>query len=168
MREKNENMRLCGTDPFTQITLLTLALCAAPILLLSCGKSLSGYVDFTEQSQAYYVAIAQACNGLLLPTNHISGERVIKGNDKSLPKVLLDLHATTIKIANHLLIETNDVSRVTIIFGEGRPEYVVYWGQRDYGSGNRPWELSVTGDGPSTVVFSTNGPLPIQGANGAN
>jgi len=161
-------MKKNNHSSLSRAVLLILAFCATPVLLLSCGKLLSGYVNFTQQSQAYYASIALACSGLLSQTNQTSGERVIKGDDKSLPKVLLDLHATKIKVAKHLLIETNDMSGVTIIFGEGRPEHVVGWWQRDYGNGNRPWELSVNGDGPSTVVFSTKVPPPIQGTKSAN
>jgi hypothetical protein len=135
---------------------LSLVLGAIQLLLLSCGKSPSGYLGFTGQSQGYYAAIAQACNGLLSPTNHILGAQVFNGADKSLPTALLNLHATTIKVANLLPMGTNYVSDVTIIFGEGRPDYVVTWAQNDYGKGNRPWELSVNGDGPSELMFSTN------------
>jgi hypothetical protein len=160
---KNDNH-----SSFRQTTLLVFALCATPILLLSCGRSPPGYLGFMGQSKAYYAAIAQACNGLLSPTNHISGEQIMKGDDKSLPTALLNLRATTIKVANKFLMDTNYLSGVTIIFGEGRPDFVVTWEQNDYGNGNRPWELSVNGDGPHIVVFSTNSPSPIQGTNGAN
>jgi hypothetical protein len=78
----------------------------------------------------------------------------MRGNDPSLPKSLLDLHATTIKVANRIQVGTNYASGVSIIFGEGRPDFVVAWYQNDYGNGNRPWELAVNGDGPHTIVFS--------------
>ncbi|MGA2247509.1 MAG: hypothetical protein ABSH48_21195 [Verrucomicrobiota bacterium] len=148
---KNYNYSL-----FRKTTLFALALCTTTILLVSCGKSPSWYLGFTGQSQAYYAAIAQACGSLLSPTNHISGEQIFSGDDKSLPTALLNLHATTIKVANRLLMGTNYVSGVTIIFGEGRPDFTAAWYQNDYGNGNCPWELAVNGDGPHTVVFSTN------------
>jgi hypothetical protein len=150
-----------------QTTLLALALFGTTILLWSCDRPPS-YFGFLKHDKEYYGEIAKACDDLLLQTNHVSGEQTIRGDDKSLPAALLGLHATTIKVANHLQMGTNYLSYVSIIFGEGRPDFVISWAQNDYGNGNRPWELAVNGDGPHTVVFSTNSPPPIQSTNSAN
>jgi hypothetical protein len=111
-----------------------------------------------KHDKEYYTEIAKSCRKLLSETNYNSEVRVIRGDDKSLPKPLLDLHATTIKVANRIHVGTNYTSGVSIIFGVGRPDFVVAWYQNDYGDGRRPWELAVNGDGPHTVVYSTASP----------
>ena len=150
----------------------------AIVLFLLCGTMIalfkiiawpSGYFGFLKHNKQYYGEIAKACASLLSNTNCASSEWTIKGNDASLPTALRRLHATTIQAANHVRIGTNYLSGVSIIFGEGRPNFTVSWEQNDYGNGYRPWELTVNGDGgPYTVVYSTASPSPVQGTNSAN
>jgi hypothetical protein len=140
-----------------QTALVLPALCAMAIALSSCGRSPS-YFGVLKHDKEYYAAIAESCSNLLSQTNEISKLQVIKGDDKSLPAPLLDLHATEIKVANRIQVGTNYDSGVSIIFGKGRPDFVIAWYQNDYGNGHRPWELAVNGDGPHTVVYSADNP----------
>lgn len=130
------------------------ALFAAAFNLASCHKSPS-YCAMLNRDSGYYFRLAETCNELLLKTNHISNPEIIRGDDPSLPKSLKALHAVEIDIIRHFMIKTNDFSQVAIIFGEGRPDYIVFWKRADYGNGYRPWQLAVGGNGEGKIVFST-------------
>jgi hypothetical protein len=135
-----------------------LALCVITIPLLFYGGPQT-YFGMLHHDKGYYARIAESCRNLLSQTNYLSKEYTINGDDPSLPTALLKLHATTIRVANHVKmgnpeIGTNDY--VSIIFGEGRPYYTISWCQNVYGDGHRPWELTVNGDGPYTIVWSSD------------
>jgi hypothetical protein len=139
---------------------VVIPICAIVLWLSSCVEW-PNREDFSNRGKAYYAALAQACSGLLSQTNQIGGVQSLAGDDKSLPKILLELHATTIEVHRDYLVGTNNNPHVTIIFGEGRAGYGVIWEQNDYGKGYRPWELSIAGDFEPAVLFSTtNAPLP--------
>jgi len=152
----SKQMRFGSQHSFKQISLMLPALGMVTMLFLACGKSPSRSLSFKEHDQEYYVNVAQACITLLSQTNRIPGEQIVKGDDKSLPPALLDVHATKIKIVNNFLVGTNYLSGVTMIFGDERPDFVVSWEQNDYGDGHHPWELSINDDVSHTIVFSTN------------
>jgi len=107
------------------------------------------------RDRLFYQEIAASCDALLSPTNHFAPELVVPGDSKVLPTALQNLHPTTVKVANHLMMGSNSVSGVLIIFGETRPNHVVSWEQNNYGSGKCPWELSLDADGKRTILFST-------------
>ena len=149
MNRKNQS------SSFLQRIPLLLAACSMTMILWACDRLQSGFLAFQKHDQKYFSEIAKACNELLSQTNSISSEETIQGNDVSLPAPLFNLHATTVKVARHIQVETNFESGVSIIFGEGRPDYTISWHQNDYGNGYKPWELSANGDGVYNVVFST-------------
>lgn len=143
---------------------VVIPICAIVLLLWSCGKSTTDRDDIMRRDKAYYAALAQACSGLLSQTNQVGSVQSLTGDDKSLPKILLELHATTIKIDKDRLVGTNNSPYVGIIFGEGRNAYVVAWQQSDYDEGDRPWGLSIEGDFATTVLFTTTNAPWIQGS----
>lgn len=149
-RMKDNNPKL-----FRQAVPTLAAFCVIVMALCSCSRSPS-YFGFLKHDKEYYAEIAESCRNLLSQTNYFSKAIDVRGDDPSLPKPILDLHATTIRIANRILFSTNYTSGISISFGEGRPDFTIAWYQNDYGNGNCPWELAVNGDGPHTVVFSTN------------
>lgn len=149
MNKKNQS------SGFNQRMPMMLAACSLTMMLWSCDRFQSGYVGFQKHDKKYFVEVAKACNDLLSQTNPVSGKETIRGDAKSLPTPLLDLHATTITVTRHLQVGTNYASGVTVIFGEGRPDYTITWHQNNYGNGCEPWELSANGDGVYNVVFST-------------
>jgi hypothetical protein len=127
-----------------------LALLALASILASCDESPS-YFGMLHRSKRYYLTLAEACNAMLPKTNNIQSIQSFNGNDPSLPKLVRELHANRVRIEN----DTNDFNRVGIIFGQGRPYYIIWWGRSDYGIGARPWQLSVAGEEVGKVVFST-------------
>lgn len=150
----------------TRHLLKLFALFASASFFVSCTKSPS-YFGMLNRDKQYYFKLAKSCNQLLLKTNYISNTITIKGDDQSLPKPLKNLHATKIVVKRHFMVGTDDVSEVSIIFGEGRPDYIVSWGHTDYGNGYRPWQLAVAGEEVGKIVFSTTN-LSIFGTNSAN
>lgn len=144
------------------------ALFASALIFVSCSKS-PGYHEIQWHSREYYIALAKSCNILLSRTNHVSKTWTIRGDAPSLPKPLLDLHATRLVIAKDvpLIGSTNYITNVEIIFGEHRPDYVIWWGHADYGNGDRPWELTAAREVGSKVLFSTTNPSAL-GTNVAN
>jgi hypothetical protein len=142
------------------------ALFASASIVVSCNKSPS-YFGMLNRDKMYYFRIAESCNELLVKTNYVSSPETIRGDDPSLPKPLKELHATKIEVKRHFMVGTDDVSEVLIIFGEGRPDYIVSWGHTDYGNGYRPWQLAVAGEEVGKIVFSTTN-LAVFGTNSAN
>jgi hypothetical protein len=123
-------------------------------ITVSCSRSADppSYLEFMRREPSYYKALADACQGFLAQTNR-TGRWVLPGNDKSLPLVIQDLHATEIECVSNLKIGTNIVSYLNIRIGVSRPGFGITWEQNDYGNGNRPWELSANGDGKRTVLY---------------
>jgi hypothetical protein len=151
-----------------------MVLCIAFAMVLfaaSCTKWRSGYLNFTNHDKGYYSRIAAGCDMLLSRTNRTSDWWILNGDDGSLPVALRNLNSTIIKVAKlqpmGKPMETNSFSAVIIVFGEGRPDFVVSWEQNDYGNGHRPWELSAVADGESAVVFTTTN-LSLLNTNSAN
>jgi hypothetical protein len=139
------------------------------LFLVSCNKP-PGYHEIQWHGQRYYLELAKSCNSLLLDTNHISKSWTIRGDDPSLPKPLLNLHAKKLVITKDapiLIGSTNHVTNVEIFFGKFRPEYVIWWGPTDYGNGYHPWELTAAREVGSKTLFSTTN-LSILGTNSAN
>jgi sRNA-binding regulator protein Hfq len=125
--------------------------------LCSCRKTPA---VFLSQNKLYYSSVAKACDDLIARTNQSSEESIIiQGNDQDLPKVLQDLHATKIKVANNFLVNGTKVQGVVIIFGSGRPDYAISWHQNDVGNKGSPWELLVNTGSDQRAVFTR---APVQ------
>lgn len=137
--------------------LVMVAVLITTLLVGGCTKERPSYSSLLKKNAAYYAAIAEACNVLLSETNHANDIISLRGDDKSLPKALWELHATRIEVVNHVRVQTqtNEISYVTVFFGEGRPDFVIGWSMDDSRKGNCLWKLAITKRGPATVVFST-------------
>lgn len=124
------------------------------LCISSCHKVTNGYIDFLNRDQKYYGEIANACEDMLVQTNHSNGEWEILGGSKDLPLCILDLGATKVKVVSHQLEGTNLISYVWIMVGTSRDGFGVTWEHNDYGNGSDHWELSANADGKRTVVYS--------------
>ena len=137
---------------------------AVTFFLISCDRSPS-YLSFQKRGTNYYTELAQACDKLLSDAHGTVTNRIltVSPNDQTLPLVIQKLHATQIQVVRNsdesTPLGTNNGPSVWLMIGVSRPGFGITWHQNDYGNGNRPWELSSSGDGLRTVLFSTEEPV---------
>ena len=133
---------------------LAIFMCCVASILAACSKP-QDYRTFMSQTPAYYRTIANACDGLLSQCRSNQAPSVFKGNDRSLPECLLDLHSTKIEVHSLRLDGTNAIPPyVWIMVGVSRPGYGITWEKNDYGEGKVQWELSANADGRRTILYS--------------
>ena len=102
---------------------------------------------FTRKDAAYYSEFSRACD--LLIAQHRLGTNeflAISETDKSLPKILKDLHPRRVELRPR---------RVWIQVGESRADgFGITWEQDDVQTNT--WSLSVAGESLTRVLYSTN------------
>ena len=136
---------------FLRRLFVTLALCAAAGLIVSCGPTPS-YRSFMRRSQHYYAQVADACDAMLSQSssNNVA-PRKISGDDGSVPSALRKLHPLYIYASKN---------SVGVRIGVGRGSYWIVWHQDD--STMSLWELETNAEGTRRVLYARTKLLPQQ------
>ena len=99
---------------------------------------------FLGRDQSYYAQVADACESLRKTRTFANDEYVtMSGSEESIPKVIRDLHPGKIIISQ---------AGVSILVGQGRPDFGITWRQDD-AYGTNQWTLSIGNEGGSKVVY---------------
>jgi len=135
----------------TQVLNFTLVVGLVGTFATACGRSRSpSYLQFMARNPGYYRGLAESCDQLLSAwTNQTSETWVLRGDDKSLPPLILELNPSKVTLRSEF---------VWIMVGVTRPGFGITWAKNDYGDEDIRWELSSHADGMKTIVFSTNKP----------
>jgi len=133
------------------------ALIALVVLVVMAAYRLSPtYYGFMMHSQQYYAEIATACDHLIETTPYSTtntvgrwppGVTVLRGDAKSLPPAIRQLHA------DKVLVGTN---RVAIAIGVSRLGYGIVWERSPYDNTGKRWDLATAAEGLRRVVYSRN------------
>ncbi len=127
------------------LAVLGLLLVAIAILaLFALGQHKWGHSRFLSKDQAYYSRVADACDSLLkAKTIAPEGYVAMSGSEKSIPKIIRELSPSKIIISK---------TGVTILVGQGRPDFGITWKQ-DVLLGTNQWTLSAGTEGSSKTVY---------------